>query len=305
MSAGYCQSKCVLKRILAVVFLWQVCIHGEHLSVLVVESGDRVVFDQATLLGISSGKKAAETALSATADTAGIETASGKDPLDVGQPGRVVLDRLRPGLFRYPLGTRSNFWNPDYYTTLLDPERGDRLLPYPESGAFRFDRRLPGSDSYFDRYILDTEKMHSRFVRNNRERLEEPLDDLVRLATNPDSPMTVTFVCNMTTPGADYFYHIDRNDGGKTARDAPPRRVDSSTVTKDVYPLSPYDLSVEEPHLWWRHMKWRAFACLNLLKRAHRSGLPADRIRVELGNELYLERSQYVTEVFPPDMRFW
>lgn len=285
----------IFRRFLIALFLWFFFAAGSEMSVLTVSEDTAIAFPPGTLLGISSGKKAAIT------DT---ETTSG--PHAPGQPGRIVLDYLQPTLLRYPLGTKSNYWNPAYYPESGTEKPGYRLLSYWQPGQPRSaGLTRPPAERYFDHYLMDEQKLLPRFASNNRERDEEPLQDLVDFALLQPQPATITFVCNMVTPGADYFYHHDTEDGGLTADASPPRRIDRYPATRDSYPLYPYEKDQPEPHLWWRHMKWRAFACLHMLQSARTAGLPTSAMRVELGNELYLENNPYVLEVFPPDMRFW
>jgi len=275
------------------------------------------------LFSINSGLQANPTfSTSVIADDALAISADGT----VVQPGRDIIEYIESNGLRYPLGHKGSFWDPDYWEG-----DGYKFLNYhpfstkdPETGYFDItETNSQGGtvtafpSGYFDDtepYFLDTNKLTHGIAKNNTT-LKEDLQSVVDLAL--DSDMSVTFICNMITPGADYFAAkgFITIPSGKTT----PARDPAAT-----YPANPYDLPADaqddsitpDPDPWWEMMKRRAAACIYMLEMAHDpdptdfdpdpdNGLPYDRMRVELGNEFFHPEYQYINETFPADLSKW
>ncbi|MCB1614823.1 MAG: hypothetical protein KDI30_02305 [Pseudomonadales bacterium] len=215
------------------------------------------------------------------------------------QISRIVFDQSFAQNYRYPSGHMGNFVDPNYWQN-----DGDKMMSYwmngdtAKSPADYASENSTSAETYFNFYMLDSSKIVPSFARNNETRPSLKLADRVLAAKENNA--TITFICNMVTPGADYFYATD--DDPSTHYDTRhPRRTGwpGEVVSNAAYPSDPYGRTKDQ-NVWWDHMKQRAFACVHMLNKAKAYGLPDSQIRVELGNELFFQQRTYVLEAFPP-----
>ncbi len=201
-----------------------------------------------------------------------------QSPVSEGELGRVVIDRLRPTNYRYPVGNGATYWDASFWKNSKDRMAAYSTTIKPE--------QFEDQKDYFNTYVLNYDKLPSPMRDNKKARPIKPLEDVVKMANANN--MTVTFICNMVTPGADYFNQTD----------APSPRKKEDLKLSEI--TSEYESASFESDPWWSHMKQRATACVTMLNEAVAFGLAEDRIRVELGNELFYYFHPYVLEVFPP-----
>ncbi len=215
---------------------------------------------------------------SVSPDLIGINSA--KSEFTSGSAEEEAVDKIVPGGIRYPDGLKANYWDHSYWQAT-----NDELM----------DAGDPTTGTPFDTYVVDESKLDI-----DAYHYQSAMGEAVDLADAHD--MTVTFICNMVTPGADYFYQKDSGDG-KAYDDDPPARSDAYPDNPHTLPSSASDYTVTRDNdLWWDHMKRRVAACISMLDDAVAEGLSASDMRVELGNEIYWADNPYVFEVFPPDI---
>ncbi len=198
---------------------------------------------------------------------------------------RAAMIRSHAGTIRYPSGNPSGFWNHGIYNN-----KSHGLLEVSKIDCT--DELVASGDCFEEDSVLNKAKVKN-YGPNSGTHTSQPLSDIVQLAI--DNNLTITFLSNMTTPGADYFYA--NNIGGnynKPWNAAPPQR---GTVTYHQF------ITGAATNDWWKQMKVRADNFIAMLDEATQTyNLPVTQMRVEIGNELWANDQPYWLEVFPPDL---